>query len=91
MDNGKNDNNSSDVQRLFDALADPECRTILKTLDEPKTAQELMKHCDLSQTSTYRKLDLLSKAGLVEERTTIREDGHHEIQYCRAFEGIMMG
>lgn len=81
---------TSDVQQVLDALDDPECRTILKTLAEPKTAQELMKHCGLSQTSTYRKLDLLSEAGLVEETTTIREDGHHETQYRRAFEGIMM-
>lgn len=44
--------------------------------------------CDLPQTSTYRKLEALSDASLVEEQTDIRRDGHHATTYVRDFAGI---
>lgn len=77
-------------QALFDALADPDCRQIALSLDTPSSAKEIAAQCDLPQTSTYRKLELLSEADLVEERTRIRSDGHHATCYVRDFDGVFV-
>ena len=77
-------------QSLFDALADPDCRRIVLALETPSTAKEVADLCDLPQTSTYRKLELLSDAGLVEERTRVRTDGHHASCYVRDFDGVFV-
>lgn len=77
-----------DLQAVLDALEDPDCRRILRTLDRPMTAQELIGECGISQTTAYRKLDALSKASLVDERTEVRDDGHHATRYVRAFGGV---
>lgn len=78
------------VDAVFGALADEECREILATLDEPLTAPEVEDRCDLPQTNTYRKLERLSEANLVEERTALRADGHHATSYVRDFEGLFV-
>lgn len=82
------DDPATDLQTVLDALDDPDCRTILRTLDTPMTAQELARECDVSRTTAYRKIDLLDEASLVDERTEIREDGHHATRYVRAFGGV---
>ena len=70
-----------ELQEVLDALEDPDCRTIVKHLDEPMTAQEISNATDIPQSTTYRKLDLLSSATLVDEQTEIRSDGHHTKRY----------
>jgi predicted transcriptional regulator len=77
-----------DLQPVLDALDDPDCRTILATLDEPMTAQEVSESCDVPLSTTYRKLELLSDATLVEESTEIRADGQHATIYRTAFEAV---
>jgi len=78
------------VETVFDALADPECREILDVLDEPQTAPDVASTCDLPQTNAYRKLERLSVAGLVEESTALRRDGHHATTYVRDFSGLVV-
>jgi len=78
------------LQQLLDALGDPDCRRIVQELDEPMTAKELMDACDLSQTTTYRKLDRLSDTSLVVADTELRTDGHHTTRYERAIEGVFV-
>lgn len=80
----------SSRQALFDALADPDCRAIVATLDEPMTAGEVAEQCDLSQTSSYRKLETLSDADMVDEHTEVRADGHHTTQFVRDFDGVVV-
>lgn len=75
---------------MFEALADPDCRAILATLEEPQPAKAVAEDCDLPQTSTYRKLQQLSDASLVQERTKIREDGHHATVYVRNCSGVFV-
>lgn len=75
---------------MFEALADPDCRAILTTLDEPRPAKAVAEICDLPQTSTYRKLQQLSDASLVEERTEVRADGHHATTYVRDCSGVFI-
>ena len=75
-------------QDVFAALDDPDCRAILRRLDTPMAAKELSEACDIPQSTTYRKLDLLSEASLVEEQTEIREDGRHTARYVANFDEI---
>ena len=83
-------NDDIDEQAVFEALADPECRTILERLTEPMTAQEIIDACELPQTSCYRKLDHLVAADLVEKRTNVRTDGHHTTAYVRNCSGVFV-
>lgn len=69
------------MQEVLDALEDPACRTIIETVDTPMTASEISDACDIPLSTTYRKLDLLTDASLLEEQTEIREDGHHTTRY----------
>ncbi|MGQ4556166.1 helix-turn-helix domain-containing protein [Halobellus sp. GM3] len=81
-------NESSDLQPVLDALDDADARAIIRGLDEPKTANELSECCDIPLSTTYRKLDLLTESGLLEEGTEIRSDGHHTTTYSVAFEEV---
>jgi len=77
------------VQELLDALNDVDCRAILDvTSEEALTASEVSDIQDLPLSTTYRKLDLLTEAGLLEERTRIRRSGKHASEYTRLVEDI---
>jgi len=73
------------------ALDDPDCREIIQNLEEPMTASELTKRCEIPQSTLYRKLELLTEATLLEESTEIRQDGHHASKYSIAFDEISLG
>jgi DNA-binding IclR family transcriptional regulator len=79
------------LQDVLDALDDPDCRTIIKHVDEPMTASELSEACDIPLSTTYRKLELLSEASLLEERIRIRTDGRHTTVYELGFEEVRIG
>lgn len=76
------------IQAVLDALEDPACRAIVETLDRPMTASEISDACDIPLSTTYRKLDLLTDASLLEEQTEIRSDGHHTTRYVLAVESV---
>jgi len=74
----------SAVQEVLDALDDADCRAILDaTSEEALTANEISEVHDLPLSTTYRKLDLLTEAGLLEELTRIRQSGKHASEYAR--------
>jgi DNA-binding transcriptional ArsR family regulator len=77
-----------ETQAVFDALEDKDCRRIVEYLEEPRTAKELSEACDLPLSTTYRKLDILTEASLLSERTVIQSDGHHTTKYAVAFEEV---
>ncbi|MFC7165601.1 ArsR/SmtB family transcription factor [Halospeciosus flavus] len=78
------------IQDVLDALDDEDCREILQVLDEPRPASEVTDHCDIPSSTTYRKLDLLSEAGLVVERTSL-QDGYRQVTlYVRTFESVQV-
>lgn len=79
-----------ELQEVLDALDDPDCREIVRELDEPKTARDLSEACDMPLSTTYRKLELLSTASLVDERTQIRSGGHHTTQYALDFDAVQI-
>lgn len=77
-----------ELQAVLDALDDPDCRDIVRELDDARTARELSEACDMPLSTTYRKLELLSNASLVDERTQIRSGGHHTTEYALDFEAV---
>ncbi|MCU4750586.1 helix-turn-helix domain-containing protein [Halobacteria archaeon AArc-curdl1] len=78
------------AKEICAALDDPDCREIIRNLEEPMTASELKTSCDIPQSTLYRKLDLLTESTLLEESTEIRRDGHHASKYAIAFEEISL-
>ena len=78
------------LEDVLDALDDEACRTIVAHLDGAMTATELSEACDVPLSTTYRKLDLLSDASLVDERIEIRGDGRHTTRYVLDFEAVRL-
>ncbi|MFW5956521.1 MAG: helix-turn-helix domain-containing protein [Halorhabdus sp.] len=79
----------SAVQKVLDALDDADCRGILDvTSEEALTASEISEVRDLPLSTTYRKLDLLTEAGLLGELTRIRQSGKHASEYTRLVHGV---
>ncbi len=76
------------AEEICSALDDPDCREIIRNLDEPMTAAELTSRCDIPQSTLYRKLELLTESTLLEESTEIRRDGHHASKYSVAFDEV---
>jgi DNA-binding transcriptional ArsR family regulator len=79
-----------DLQTVLDALDDPDCRAIVRALDEPMTANDISDAADVPLSTTYRKLDLLTEASLLEEGTEVRSDGQHASRYAVAFEEVVI-
>jgi DNA-binding IclR family transcriptional regulator len=80
-----------DLQAVLDALDDPSCRAIVEAMDGAMTANEVSDATDIPLSTTYRKLDLLTEASILEERTEIRSDGHHTTKYVLAFDAVEIG
>lgn len=77
-----------DLEPLVEALDDEVCRAVLRELDEPRTALELTDALSVPSSTMYRKLSLLSDAGLVAEAVRLRADGRHETEYVVGFDSI---
>lgn len=78
-----------DSETALTALNDPDCRELLEAAtDEPRTAAELIEASSIPRSTAYRKIDLLTEAGLFEEGIRIRTDGKHASEYRRAVDEI---
>lgn len=75
---------------ILSVLDDDACRSILAAADEPMTAKELAKACELPLSSVYRKLDRLANTPLMEETTRPRVRGKHPEQYQRRISSIVI-
>ncbi|SDJ80783.1 Helix-turn-helix domain-containing protein [Halovenus aranensis] len=80
-----------ELEPLLDALHDEDCRKIVAVLTEPMTADEIAEATEIPLSTTYRKLDKLTEATLLEEGVEIRPDGQHANQYVLAFEAVSLG
>lgn len=78
------------LEAVLDALDDPDCRAIIRALEEPMTASELSDQCDIPLSTTYRKLDKLTEATLLDEITEIRKDGRHTTRYRNHFKEVLI-
>lgn len=79
-----------DIQKLFFALQDEHCRTIIRLLTDPMTANEMAAATDTSLSTVFRKLDRLSDASLLKQTTDIRARGHHVTKYQLRFESVQV-
>jgi DNA-binding transcriptional ArsR family regulator len=80
---------SADPETVLKALNDVDCRAILAAVEDgPATAKELAEACDLPLSTAYRKLELLTEAGLLQEGTRIGTGHRHPSQYERDFAGL---
>ncbi|WP_323674929.1 helix-turn-helix domain-containing protein [Halorubellus sp. PRR65] len=71
-----------DTDALLTALQDEDCRAIVQAVeDEALSASELAETCDLPTSTTYRKLDTLTDAALLDERLRLSSSGSHEREY----------
>lgn len=78
-----------EVSALLAVLDDEGTREVLEAVDgEPRSAAELSDRCDVTVSAVYRRLERLASAGLVEERTRARSDGHHESVYVAALDEL---
>ena len=85
------DGDEPDLQSVLKALDDPACRKIIGVLSEPMTAEEISTATDIPMSTTYRKLDLLTEASLLDEGVEIRPDGQHASRYVVAFDEVVIG
>lgn len=79
---------TAELPSVLEALDDADARAIIRQLDEPMTASEISDACDVPLSTTYRKLDALTDAGLLNEGTEIRPDGHHATTYDVDFDAV---
>ena len=79
------------IDELLDALEDRDCRAILEaTSDQTLSASELSEACDLPLSTTYRKVDKLTEAGLLEEQVRLSTTGKHTSEYAVGVSDIRM-
>ena len=79
-----------DLQSVLDALDDSNCRKIVQAMSGAMTANEVSDATEIPLSTTYRKLELLTDAGLLEERTRICTTGKHSSEYVRTVEDVVV-
>lgn len=77
-----------DLCSVLAALTDDDCRDILESLVEPRSAQEIAETCDIPLSTTYRKVNMLAEADLVEEQLDIRRGNKHTKRYVPDFDTV---
>lgn len=82
------DDDGPGLEAILAALHDEGCREIVRELSEPMTAEEISEAADIPLSTTYRKLDRLTAAGLLEEGVEVRRDGQHVSRYILVFDGL---
>jgi len=96
LGSGANDGDRSitgedEVSAVFDILRDTDARAILRTIDsEPLSATEISQRCELPLSTAYRKVNQLSRAGLIDEEVTIDPDGKHPSRYARSLDALQV-
>lgn len=79
------------VQSYLDVLDDPTCQAILAaTSNDTLSANEISETCNLPLSTTYRKLDELTEAGLLDEGIRLRQSGKHASEYSRSIEDVLV-
>lgn len=73
------------LDEVFETLSNQDCRELIQAMDQPRTAAELSERSDVPLSTTYRKIEQLADAGLVDDVIEIREDGRHTSRYYPNF------
>lgn len=80
-----------EIRTVLTALNDADCRTILEELGDSEpylSAAELSERCDVPLSTTYRKIELLEEADLLEEKLRIRQSGRHASEYDQRVDDV---
>lgn len=79
------------IQEILDAIGDGDCRAGPDaTSDEAVRANEISEIHDPPLWTAYRKRDLLTQAGLLDERARIRQSGNHASEYRRSVDEMVV-
>ncbi|PCR90424.1 winged helix-turn-helix domain-containing protein [Natrinema ejinorense] len=70
------------------ALDDSGCREIIAVLEEPMTVEAIAETTGQPLSTTYRKLDCLTEAGVVEETVGVRRGRHRKSRYVANLDRI---
>lgn len=90
-DRSRDDCAGLETEPALEALDDPDCRALLEAATgTARTAGELIELSGVPRSTTYRKLDRLVEAGLLEERVRISADGAHASEYTRTVGDIVV-
>ena len=82
---------STDAESLFAVLDDEYARAILtETNQQPMSAKSLAEACEASLPTIYRRIDLLSDCGLIEEHTAFSDSGRHYGVYEATLDQIVI-
>ena len=77
------------LETVVGLLDDDHVRVILlATSENPLSASELTEECDASRQTVYRRLERLQEAGLVDDQTRVRKDGHHDTVYTATLDRV---
>ena len=77
------------IDTLLDALDDQDCRKILEaTNDQTLSVAEIADVCELPVSTTYRKVDRLTEAELLEEQIRLSRSGKHTNEYVVSVESV---
>lgn len=81
--------NESPGAELLELLSDEYVRRLLAALEgAPRPACDLVRRCDMSKSTIYRRLNRLQEHGLVSTHTEIDPDGHHRKVYEARLERV---
>ncbi|MFD1646858.1 ArsR/SmtB family transcription factor [Haloarchaeobius litoreus] len=71
------------ASEILDLLNDEYTRRILERLSEtPRPARTLIRRCDASKPTVYRRLNRLEEHGLIDVDIEFDDGGHHRKVYC---------
>ncbi|MDG5820976.1 helix-turn-helix domain-containing protein [Natronococcus sp. A-GB7] len=78
-------------EHVFGVLTDDACREILAALEEPRTVADTADAIGRPLSTTYRKLDRLTEAGLVRETVGVGRSRNRKSRYVTDFERVAIG
>ena len=85
---GQDQGTSPDAGAVLDALDDEACRRIMDALrDRHLTAGEISDRCEIPQSTTYRKLELLTEAGLLSSQIRLAPAENNPTEYTTVADG----
>jgi predicted transcriptional regulator len=79
------------VQSFLEILTDSRCRAMMEaTSTRPRTAKEISEQVGVPLSTTYRKLDEMTEAGILADQTRLSSVGSHASEYRRVVNDVVL-
>ena len=79
------------IEEILDTIGDRHARRVLAAISrEPQSAKELAEECEMSLSTVYRRIEMLTEYELVKDRTLVADDGNHYKVYESNFESTVI-